>query len=214
VPTLELLPASLPIYAVDAAAKTLCAAPSLSQRRIVRIGASVAIDAPAPGRAAAVTLRHFSAPWYDPTHGVLLFDGGPGNRAVYAPHGVRAGSSTLDQLRGVTAEVVLVTLTEYRLPWILGGPVNAGEAMAHTLAATVNAAVVIDIHSENKRAGGLVARLATIVTQGQEQRQEQGQEQEKGKGKGKDVATAGAKAVRVAPWDHLREEDLAIEYAV
>ena len=60
-------------------------------------------------------------------------------------------------------DILMCTLAEYRLPFFLGGTINLGLEAACALAAACAPRVIVDTHSEQKPATGLVPRIAATV---------------------------------------------------
>ena len=98
----------------------------------------------------------------DPVYHALLMEHGK-DYVLYAPHGFSLNPQQLKRLAGKTCRLLMTTCMTYRLPALLGGTVNPGLDAAVRLARQVDAKCIVDTHDEDKRAKGLVQRLARVV---------------------------------------------------
>lgn len=102
----------------------------------------------------------------DFVHSGLLLKPGEwrGGGLLYCPHGYHCTELTrcniLQQLRNMDLDVLLTTATEYALPLLLGGTVNLGLQNMKDLSEALCPRFVLDTHSEQKEATGLVAAMA------------------------------------------------------
>jgi hypothetical protein len=156
--TLALLDASVPIYAVSAAAVRI--RKHFGTSRIV----SVIPAFPAPplvlGGLRLQALPPRSA--VDPTHGSLWVQSDEGS-LLYAPHGCWPPAVARAALAGTVRPLtVLATSATYGLPFFLGGTVNLGLAAAQRLCVALRADRFVDTHSERKPATGAVRRFARL----------------------------------------------------
>jgi L-ascorbate metabolism protein UlaG (beta-lactamase superfamily) len=85
-------------------------------------------------------------------HAYLISDGI--SAMCYAPHGTRK------IVQDKKANVLLATVTSYKLPFYLGGTVNLGLTKALQLADRLNVKTIISTHDEQKKQSGIVARLS------------------------------------------------------
>jgi hypothetical protein len=74
-------------------------------------------------------------------------------KLLYAPHGAKVK-------QGCAADVVIASTLRYELPFFLGGTINLGLKVAKELKESVGAQHLLCTHAENKRAEGLVSKLA------------------------------------------------------
>jgi hypothetical protein len=122
----------------------------------------------APHQHGSVRLWRVSKPWWSPPAYHAIVVAWPSGRAVvHAPHGLsephaRAIRGHLDA-HGLTLEVFAVSLRGYHLPWWLGGAVNPGPAWAERAIKLLAPRHTLQVHDEDKREVGLVARLARRV---------------------------------------------------
>ena len=187
--TLRLLDPALPIYAVPGALGRLRhPSAGLTSRTLVPIPTypeSVALPQRGSSLASPVQVSHLPASrWHlDLLHNALLFFPGTAEATtrnaqrpatvLYAPHGYiwRHGEPrkpdplpfavTVPALPPI--DILMCTLAEYRLPFFLGGTINLGLEAACALAAACAPRVIVDTHSEQKPATGLVPRIAATV---------------------------------------------------
>jgi hypothetical protein len=122
------------------------------------------LDAP-PYTHRSLRLWRVSKPWWRPPAYHAIVVAWPSGRAVvHAPHGLsepdaRALRDHLDA-RELTLEVFAVSLRGYLLPWWLGGAVNPGPAWADRAIRALSPRHTLQVHDEDKREVGLVARRA------------------------------------------------------
>lgn len=81
---------------------------------------------------------------------------------VYCPHGFVPTAEHRAQLEGLEVRALLTTFTDFRLPAVLGGHVSPGLDNVHALVAALRPRAVLNCHDEDKRAQGLVSRLAKV----------------------------------------------------
>lgn len=89
-----------------------------------------------------------------------------GGGILYSPHGffINNLSPTIrKELIDYKLDILLITMTEYQLPLILGGTVNLGLKRAKDANDVINAKICIDIHSEKKKSSGLIPFLARPI---------------------------------------------------
>ena len=77
------------------------------------------------------------------------------NKLVYAPHGAE-----LKENIQLPINAVITTTLQYELPFFLGGTINLGMKSALQLKEQLKAVYLIDTHSEDKKAAGLVSLFA------------------------------------------------------
>ena len=98
----------------------------------------------------------------DFTHGGLVLRGKNMEHILIAPHGIKLDKkhshyAALIELRWM---LLCITFSTYALPLVLGGTVNLGEEKALALVEALVPKFVMDIHSEQKVARGLVPLVA------------------------------------------------------
>lgn len=81
---------------------------------------------------------------------------------IYAPHGFALNSEQQKAVSGLKIELLITTIMEYKLPALLGGTVNPGLDAAFNLAQQLKPRWIINSHDEQKKAKGLVSKLAKI----------------------------------------------------
>lgn len=105
-------------------------------------------------------LWRLSRPWWrPPAYHVIIVADADKRAVVHAPHGL----STRDAealSEALEVQVLAITRMHYRLPAILGGSVNPGNAAACRAVRACGAMAALPIHDEDKRQKGLVSRLA------------------------------------------------------
>ncbi|MFM8596980.1 MAG: MBL fold metallo-hydrolase [Flavobacteriales bacterium] len=77
------------------------------------------------------------------------------SKMVYAPHGAVLKNESMLQV-----DAVIATSLQYQLPFFLGGTINLGLKSAQQLKEQLKAVYLIDTHSEDKKAAGLVSLFA------------------------------------------------------
>ena len=77
-----------------------------------------------------------------------------GKQILYAPHGVKFNSK-LPQV-----DLLITTITTYKLPLLLGGTVNLGLSVAEQIRKQTNAKTVLTTHDQQKDSHGLVGIFA------------------------------------------------------
>lgn len=154
--TLRVLPGQPEFVVVPQALKTV---------RRCRPGDAVHVLPPYPDSplmVAGLRLWRLSRPWFRPPryHVVVLADP-DGRAAVHAPHGLSAREASL---LASDLDITLMAISRdlFKLPFWLGGRVNPGNDAACQALAATGAAKGMAIHDEDKRAQGLVSRLATV----------------------------------------------------
>jgi hypothetical protein len=157
--TLRALPAGTPLWCSPRAAARL--------RKDARLAPAVSVLPDAldgPGRALGGLRLSVLDPGrrLDPVYYALLVECGT-EALLYAPHGFAPSAAQAERLAGRRVRLVMTTCITYRLPALLGGAVNPGLEAAAALAAASGAEALIDTHDEDKRARGLVQRLARVV---------------------------------------------------
>lgn len=86
----------------------------------------------------------------------------------YAPHGFLIPPDStrypcLEELKTHEIDICICTMSTYNLPIILGGQINLGLEGADALVKFLEPKIVVDCHSEVKKAQGLVPMLATTA---------------------------------------------------
>jgi len=98
----------------------------------------------------------------DPIYYAVLIS--EGNDAVlYASHGFTLTKSQLSFLEGFNIRLLITTLTEFKLPALLGGKVNPGMENVEYLMNKLKPNNIINTHDEEKIARGLVSKLAKVT---------------------------------------------------
>lgn len=106
----------------------------------------------------SLELQYFpSGRFLDPVHAGLLFKG-ENKSLFYAPHGFSVSNADKPGLKNI--DVLISTSLHYKLPFFLGGTINMGLENARDLARLLHAKHFVPTHDENKKAIGLVNRLA------------------------------------------------------
>ncbi|MEM9326435.1 MAG: MBL fold metallo-hydrolase [Bacteroidota bacterium] len=82
---------------------------------------------------------------------------------LYAPHGFTPTQHQLDLLSSYHVTLLITSFSLFRLPGFMGGDVNPGMAKARTLVETLRPSKVVHTHDEEKRARGLVKKIARVV---------------------------------------------------
>ena len=84
---------------------------------------------------------------------------------VYSPHGffLNKRDAILKDLESYKIDVLIITMTEYYLPFYVGGTVNLGIQHAANVVDFLKPKVVINCHSEKKRASGIIPLLAKPI---------------------------------------------------
>lgn len=133
-------------------------------RKIARWRHFSELTALGPGERTPARRGELTLEWLPPPGGLDQVHAGlwlthAGTTLLYAPHGLDPEDARLE---GRRADVVITTPVRYDLPWYLGGTVNRGWQDAAALATRLGARVLVPCHHEQKRAEGLVARLARV----------------------------------------------------
>lgn len=99
----------------------------------------------------------------DQVHNALLIVNPSQENIFYAPHGFVLNSQQLAWLKNYPIEVLITTVSLYKLPFYLGGTVNLGLSTMLKLADQLQPSHVINTHDEQKIAKGLVPRIAQTI---------------------------------------------------
>lgn len=98
----------------------------------------------------------------DPIYHALLLC--HGSEAVfYAPHGFALSTAQIEMLGGIQIKLLITSFAYFKLPAVLGGIINPGTEAALKLMEQLQPQHVLNTHDENKRARGLVIRLAKRI---------------------------------------------------
>jgi len=151
--TLLQFSANITIWATSAAAKKIQSWKHFKQVNIIRKEKPVQIGD------LSITLLQSSS-ILDQVHNALIFKAGE-ESLCYAPHGLQMNTENKQQLADAgTIKVLISTFSTYHLPFYLGGTVNLGAENALALARATKAAYFFPTHDEQKKAMGLVSKLA------------------------------------------------------
>jgi len=151
--TLLQFSADIPVWAAAAAAKKISGWKHFKQLNII------AKDLPTQISDLSITLLQSSS-ILDQVHNALIFKAGE-ESLCYAPHGLQMNEESMKQLADAgTIKVLISTFSTYHLPFYLGGTVNLGAENALSLAKATKAAYFFPTHDEQKKAIGLVSKLA------------------------------------------------------
>ncbi len=108
--------------------------------------------------------RQSTPRWRPPVYHAILVAWPHGDAVIHAPHGLSEDDAAAlrDHLlaHGLTLAVLALSLRGYLLPWWLGGAVNPGPRWAERAIRVLAPRATLQIHDEEKREVGLVARLA------------------------------------------------------
>ncbi|KAI9021984.1 hypothetical protein DFJ74DRAFT_706883 [Hyaloraphidium curvatum] len=107
----------------------------------------------------------------DVLHNLVLFsfflpgEEKPEAVVAYSPHGFRANTlmDAVAFLAGRTATVLVCTISEYRIPELLGGTLNLGLDVAVGIARALGPKAVLDTHSEDKTKEGYIGGQSQMV---------------------------------------------------
>ncbi|MCB0704026.1 MAG: MBL fold metallo-hydrolase [Saprospiraceae bacterium] len=100
--------------------------------------------------------------WLDPIYFAILITSPGGETIFYAPHGFHLKKWQQDVLAERDIAMLFTTFTDFRLPAIMGGHVNPGLDHARWLEQVLNPRWIVNTHDEEKRAAGLVSKLAKV----------------------------------------------------
>ncbi|MCP4438776.1 MAG: MBL fold metallo-hydrolase [Aureispira sp.] len=92
---------------------------------------------------------------------------------VYCPHGFNLTSAHLSILGEYKTKLLLTGFSLFQLPFFLGGTVNPGKNAALELIEGLNPTKVVHTHDENKKAKGLVKKIAKVNYSSPESLQEE-----------------------------------------
>jgi len=81
----------------------------------------------------------------------------------YCPHGFHLSEAQKEAVKELSFDLLITSFSDFRLPAWLGGQVNPGPENAHALAEFLRPRKVINTHDEEKRGKGLVSLLAKAV---------------------------------------------------
>ncbi|AEE49429.1 MBL fold metallo-hydrolase [Haliscomenobacter hydrossis] len=154
--TIQALPLDLPIATVATARKRL--EKTFGQSRQY-------LDIPTAKdgflEIAGLRLAQFNTPsLLDQVHNALLILSPTGENIFYAPHGFVPNARQISFLQPFPIHVLITTVSEYHLPFFLGGTVNLGMRAMQKLAKILQPKYIISTHDEQKHAKGLVPRIA------------------------------------------------------
>jgi len=79
---------------------------------------------------------------------------------AYCPHGMVFTQDQLDLLKNFKVKLLITSFSYFRLPKLLGGAVNPGPENALELVQQLSPEKVMDAHDENKKAVGIVKKIA------------------------------------------------------
>lgn len=96
----------------------------------------------------------------DQVHNALLILSPSGENIFYAPHGFVPNARQRAILQQHSIHVLIHTVSEYHLPFLLGGTVNLGLSTLQKLAQILKPQYIISTHDEQKYAKGLVPKIA------------------------------------------------------
>lgn len=82
---------------------------------------------------------------------------------VYCPHGFNLTSAHLDILQAYKTKLLLTGFSSFQLPLFLGGTVNPGKNAALELIEVLKPSKIVHTHDENKKAKGLVKKIAKFT---------------------------------------------------
>lgn len=83
----------------------------------------------------------------------------------YCPHGfvLNENGVLTKEISNYKFDLLLVTMTEYYLPFYVGGTVNLGLEAAAALTNVLKPQFVVNCHSEKKMSSGMISRLAKPI---------------------------------------------------
>ena len=154
--TLALLSPEIPIAAVPAARKRL--EKTFGQSRIFQTIPDYKNGFWNLGELRFAQFR--TASLLDQVHNALLILSPNGENIFYAPHGFVPNAKQIAVLKQYPIQVLITTVSEYHLPFFLGGTVNLGLGVLQKLAQILNPRHIISTHDEQKYAKGLVPKIA------------------------------------------------------
>lgn len=155
--TLKLLPADKPILATPKAYKRL--KPVFPKRNIQLIKQAGRMT----NRLGELEIA-FMHPGnrLDPVYFSLLINDGAGNTVFYSPHGFKLNANQQAITADYNIKTLFTTFTDFRLPSIMGGHVNPGLPNVNYLLDVLQPQYLINTHDEEKKAEGLVNKLAKV----------------------------------------------------
>lgn len=154
--TLQLLSPEIPIAAVSAARKRL--EKTFSHNRTFNTIPDYAAGFWELGELRFAQFRTASV--LDQVHNALLILSPNGENIFYAPHGFVPNAKQVAVLKQYPIHVLITTISEYHLPFFLGGTVNLGLGVLQKLAQILKPKHIISTHDEQKHAKGLVPKIA------------------------------------------------------
>jgi L-ascorbate metabolism protein UlaG (beta-lactamase superfamily) len=101
--------------------------------------------------------------WLDPIYYAVMVRNTSGQVIFYAPHGFHLNNYQQGLLREQDVSLLFTTMTDFRLPAIMGGRVNPGMEHAIWLQEMLQPDWIVNTHDEQKKTTGLVAKLARVV---------------------------------------------------
>lgn len=96
-----------------------------------------------------------------------------GSRLFYCPHGFHFSDVQKEAIQDLPIDLLITSFTDFRLPGWLGGHVNPGPENARSLVDILQPKRIINTHDEQKRGKGLVSKLAKVVYPNYGQMQEE-----------------------------------------
>ncbi len=81
----------------------------------------------------------------------------------YSPHGFKLTPSQEEMIQGKSYKLLITTLSDFRIPKIMGGHVNPGTENVDYLVKTLRPEHLINTHDEEKGGRGLVLKLAKVT---------------------------------------------------
>lgn len=154
-PTLDLLPADLPVLASSTAHRLL--AKKMPDRRLTCIP-DLLEEGWLEWRGLQVATLH-PGRRLDPIYFATLIRYGDLS-LFYCPHGFHLSAAQKDAVLGMSFDLLITSFSDFRLPAWLGGHVNPGPENARQLIQLLQPRKVINTHDEQKRGKGLVSLLA------------------------------------------------------
>lgn len=98
----------------------------------------------------------------DPVYYSLVITAPDGSSWFYSPHGFHPKADELNHYPTDNCRLLMTTLTDFRLPGIMGGHVNPGPDNALELIELLKPKKLLNTHDEQKKASGLVSLLGNI----------------------------------------------------
>ncbi len=153
-PTLRELNTEKPIWAVPAALKRIKNEMPVTKGYNIPATTDVWADI-GELRLARITPNR----WIDPIYHAIVI-AKKEQAVVYAPHGFMLSPAQAASISHLNIKLLITTFTEFTLPFFLGGLINPGKEAAIKLMKQLNAEHMVNTHDEDKRAKGIVIKLA------------------------------------------------------